>query len=105
MADCVKAHVPALDCWIRNKMRDYFAPFNKMLFTWINETKEEAPRSEVAFFPEFESPNMLPCVKDSRKLLDIIIRVDDSFTPPKTCCRKVSEAIGNGSDSEDRMLL
>jgi hypothetical protein len=103
VADCIKAHVPALDCWIRDKMRDYFKPYNRMLFKWINETKEEAPRSEVPFYPEFVSPNLLPCVKDSRKLLNIIIKVDDSFTPPKTCCRKVQESDANSSLSNDRM--
>lgn len=104
VAECVTAHVPALDCWIRDKMRGYFKPYNSMLFTWINETKKEAPRSEVSF-PKFASPNLLPCVKDSRKLLNTILRVDDSFIPPKMSCRREHESDGNGPISEGRMRI
>ena len=39
VVDCITAHVPQLDCWVRDTMREHFVEYNNQLYTWLNKTR------------------------------------------------------------------
>lgn len=86
IADCVTAHVPALDCWIRDTMGEHFELYNLMLYSWLRETRAKANPNEPSFSPLFSNPGLIPCVKDARRKFDQIRAVDANMLPPKLCC-------------------
>jgi hypothetical protein len=81
---CVHQHVPKLDCSFRDRLAQYYRPWNSELMKLLNETQSRAPKSEPPFAPfhENEHQNVL-CVKDARKDLDALIRNDISGQCPK----------------------
>ena len=89
-AACITAHVPALDCWIRDAMFDHFEVYNTVLYTWLNETRAIADPNEPPFWPLFSNPKIIPCVTDSRLEYNKILSVDAKMRPPKTNCSRMA---------------
>lgn len=91
VADCITAHVPALDCWVRDAMGKYYEPYNQKLYAWIKSTKPQADPNEPPFLPEFDSPRKIPCVNDARASFEKILAVDRALKPPKKGCKTVAQ--------------
>lgn len=85
-AECITAHVPTLDCWVRNAMGLYYEPYNQALYSWINETKPLADPNEPPFWPTFDNYQSLACVNDSRLDFDKVLYVDSMKRPAKVGC-------------------
>jgi hypothetical protein len=88
VVDCITAHVPQLDCWVRDTMKEHFVEYNNQLYTWLNKTRSTASPHEPPFSPEFPDPKLLPCSKDARKAFNKILAVDAMMKPPKNSCEK-----------------
>ena len=85
-AECITAHVPALDCWVRDAMGEYFEPHNAALYAWMNSTRPIAAPMEPIFSPLFNDYKLNLCVSDARAEINKLIQVDLESTPPKTKC-------------------
>ena len=85
-AECITAHVPALDCWVRDAMGVYFEPYNQALYSWINETKPLADPNEPPFWPLFDDYKSNVCVNDSRRDFNKILHHDSTKKDIKQGC-------------------
>ena len=88
VVDCITAHVPQLDCWVRDTMGEHFIEYNDQLYSWLNETRSTASPHEPLFSPEFPDPALIPCSADAREAFNKILAVDARMKPPKDSCEK-----------------
>lgn len=86
IAECITAHVPLLDCWIRDAMADHYIDYNEKLYSWLDSTRSIADPNEPPFEPKFASPRLLPCESDSRAVFNKVLEVDSRMSPPKETC-------------------
>jgi hypothetical protein len=76
VADCVERNTPALDCDWRDKTGIFYEPLNRDLYSWLETSKAVANVNEPKFWPLFDSYKINPCVNDSRRDFDKILKED-----------------------------
>ena len=86
MADCIRSHIPALDCWLRDAMGEYFEPYNNALYSWLDETRSTADPNEPPFWPLFDSYKTNRCAVNAREEYDELLLSDLDLDPPLIEC-------------------
>jgi hypothetical protein len=72
--ECVTAHVPNLDCSIRDELARWYEPKNRDLEQLMNATRDKAPPMEPAFKSFGGSYQKAQCVPSARVELDRLLK-------------------------------